>query len=241
MGLRPAHCYKEPKKPAFTRIAITVPDRNYIGASPAMRIRQFNMGNPTKEFSHIIDLQTKSEIQIRDNAIEAMRQTLNRFFHNKVGKDSYFMKIRVYPHQILRENKQATGAGADRIQKGMSHPYGRPIGRAIRVHDGQTILSVLVDEEKIETAKEGLERAAPKLGCKTSLRIGTDVQSIGTKPKTVRELVETKKETTETTTAEGAAATTETKGKTEAKTEGKKEDAKTDAKEKTKTEAKGKK
>lgn len=245
MGLRPAHCYKEPKKPAFTRIAITVPDRNYIGASPAMRIRQFNMGNPLKEFSHIIDLRTMSEIQIRDNAIEAMRQTLNRFFHNNVGKDSYFMKIRVYPHQILRENKQATGAGADRIQKGMSHPYGRPIGRAIRVHKGQKILSVLVDEEKLETAKVGLERAGPKLGCKTSLRIGTDVASIGTKPKTVREIVETKKETTETTPTEGATPAADAKGKGETKGDAKKEEVKAKAEAKPeakgKTEAKGKK
>ncbi|MBU0635602.1 50S ribosomal protein L16 [Candidatus Micrarchaeota archaeon] len=192
MGLRPAKCYKTHEKPAFSRIAITVPRKNYIGAAPAMRIRQFNMGNPRKKFSHIADLLIMEQIQIRDNALESMRTTVNRFFFKHIGKDAYFLKIRTYPHQILRENKQATGAGADRIQKGMSHPYGRPIGRASRIHAGQTIMSALVDEDKIALAQQGLKKASSKLGCKVKVRVGTDVESIGTKPKKVREIEEKK-------------------------------------------------
>lgn len=241
MGLRPAHCYKEINKPAFTRVAITVPRRNYIGASPANKIRQFNMGNPTKDFSHVIDLKIMQTVQLRDNAIEAMRTTLTRALQKALGKEGYFLKIRAYPHHILRENKQATGAGADRIQKGMSHPYGRPIGRAARLHEGQTIVSVLVDGEQVNLAKQSMLKAGPKLGTKIRLDVGTDTASIGTKPKMVREMLEEAKKE-ETATAEGTEPKTAEAKKEETKKEaGGKTDAKTKPEGKGKTEAKGKK
>lgn len=187
MGLRPASCYRSTKDRPWTRIATIVPSKNYIGASPHMKIRQFSMGNPIKEFKFIVDLKTEEEVQLRDNAMESARIAINRFLTKKL-KDQYFMKIRVYPHQILRENKQAQGAGADRIQKGMSHPFGKPIGRAIRITKGTILMSVLVDEANIETVKAALRRAGPRLGIKTSLKLHTDVKAIGTKPKEVKEI-----------------------------------------------------
>jgi hypothetical protein len=119
----------------------------------------------------------------------------------------------------------------------MSHPYGRPIGRAVRLHKDQTIVSVLVDEEKIESAKKAMQKAGPKLGCQIHFRVGTDTKSIGTKPTVVREMIEAKKE--EEKTAEG---TTETaaEGKGEAKTEGGKKEETKGGKTEAKTEAKGK-
>src|SRR3989338_1322240 len=97
MGLRPAKCYRSTKDRAYTRLAIKVHGKNYIGASPAMKIRQFNMGNPIKEFSHILDLVVLSEVQIRDNAMESVRVAINKFLNKRLGKENYFMKIRVYP------------------------------------------------------------------------------------------------------------------------------------------------
>lgn len=235
MGLRPAKCYKGVDKPSYTRVAITVPKRNYIGASPANKIRQYNLGNPHKEFTHILDLQTMNELQIRDNAIESARTTLNRQIINAVGKEGFFMKVRIFPHQILRENKQATGAGADRIQKGMSNPFGRPIGRAARTRIGQPIFSVLADSDDIEKIRKVLLRIGNKLGCKVNVRVGTDVESLGSKPKMVREA---KEETKEAATVEGtetADTGTETKGtKPDAKA-----GAKPDAKGAGKADAKG--
>jgi len=187
MGLRPAKCYKTKKDRAWTRLATVVPGKNYIGTAPGMRIRQFNMGNPAKEFSYIVDLYCMEAVQIRDNAMESARIAINRFLTNKL-KDQYFMKIRVYPHQILRENKQAQGAGADRIQKGMSHPFGKPIGRAIRTLVGEILMSVLVDKENIDVAKTALKRAGPRLGIKIKLNVHTDVAAIGTKPKEIKEI-----------------------------------------------------
>ena len=38
-----------------------------------------------------------------------------------------------YPHHVLRENKQATGAGADRVSQGMRCAFGKNVGTAARV------------------------------------------------------------------------------------------------------------
>src|SRR3989338_285696 len=111
MALRPGRCYSELKDRAYTRLAVKVHRKNYIGAAPGLKTRQFNMGNPQKEFSHILDLLVTDHVQIRDNAIESIRIAINRYLAKKISKDGFFMKIRVYPHIILRENKQAQGAG----------------------------------------------------------------------------------------------------------------------------------
>lgn len=229
MGLRPAKCYKGTDKPAYTRTAVKVHRRNYIGATPGLKIRQFNMGNPTKEFTHIIDLVSMESAQVRDNALESTRIIVNRYLTKKLGKDGFFMRIRVYPYQILRENKQAQGAGADRVTKGMAHPFGKPIGRAARVRKGQKIMSLLVDENAVDIAKTAMERARSRMPCKVKVLVHTDVKSIGTRPKTIEEVVEEK--------AEEKEEAKETAEKGEGKEEAKPEKGKTEEKK----EAKGKK
>ena len=232
MGLRPGHCYSDSGKDrAYTRIAITVPRKNFIGAAPGLKTRQFNMGNPAKNFSNIVNLVVDDTIQIRDNAIEATRISINRFLNNKIGKENYFMRIRIFPFHILRENKQEQGAHADRIQKGMSHAFGKPIGRAARIHAGQTIISILVDEIHIGIAKQALLRARAKMPARLHVKVGTDIKSLGTRPKTVKEIT-----SEEIAAQEAAGKARETKkegkaeaGKTAAAGEAKKEDAKTAA------------
>lgn len=232
MGLRPGKCYRFPHKPAYTRLAIKVNRKNFVGTAPGVKTRQFNMGNPIKQFSHIFDLVAEESMQVRDNALESARMAVNRQLAKGVGKEEYFLKIRVFPYQVLRENKQAQGAGADRVTKGMSHAFGKPIGRAVRVRPGTKIMSVLADGEKIEETKKALKRAYAKLPCKLSIRIGTDIESIGTKPKKARfeEEKEEKKEgaAEEAKPAEGKAAEKgkEEKGKEEKKEELKKEERK---------------
>ncbi len=73
------------------------------------------------------------------------------------------MKLRVYPHQVLRENPMALGAGADRISDGMRKSFGRPVGLAARVSPGQQIITVRVPEEFYEAGKESLRRSKMKL------------------------------------------------------------------------------
>ncbi len=232
MGLRPGHCYKNADKRAYTRLAVKVHRKNYIGASPALKTRQFNMGNSLREFSHILDLMVTTKAQIRDNAIESMRISINRFLMKRIGKDSYFIKIRIYPHNILRENKQAQGAGADRVSKGMSLSFGKPIGRAARVRPGQKIMSILVDKEHTELAKTALKRALSRLPTGISIMIHTDTKSIGTKPAKIKEEKTAEKEETKETTEEGKEAE---------KKDTDKKPAAEEKKEKGKPEAKGKK
>ncbi len=239
MGLRPGHCYNSKKDRAFTRYAVKAHRKSYVGAIPGLRTRQFNMGNGAKEFSHILDLKVEKHGQIRDNAIESIRMAINRVLNKHVGKDDYFIKIRVYPFQILRENKLAQGAGADRVSQGMSHAFGKNIGRAIRVRPGQKLLSVSVDEEHVEIAKTALGRARSKLGLRISIRVGTDVKSIGTKPKKTRDMIKEEKKTEEEgKKGEEAGKETGKKGKDAGKNEKKPEGKDADKKDGKKPEGK---
>lgn len=144
------------------------------------------MGNPMKEFSHILDLIALESVQVRDNAIEAARIAVTKALTKRLKKEGFFMKLRIYPFNILRENKQAQGAGADRVATGMSHSFGKAIGRSARVRKGKVILSVLVDQAHVEFAKEVLMEAKSKFPCSVMVKIHTDTASIGTKPRKVK-------------------------------------------------------
>lgn len=223
MGLRPGRCYSSTKDRPYTRHAVRVQKRDYIGAVPGVKTRQFNMGNGLKEFDTVLELLAvtgEHGIQIRDNAIESGRLMVNRRLMKHIGKDDFFMKLRIYPHHILRENKQAQGAGADRVSKGMSHCFGKSIGRAARVKNGQSILSVLVNEEDIEKARAAMQTAISRFPCGLTVRVHHDVASIGTKPKKTKEMKTDAELAAEEEPA--ADATAETTAKPEA---GKKEPA----------------
>ncbi len=234
MGLRPGRCYRTTEKRAFTRVAVKVHKRNYIGSTPGVRTRQFNVGNPLKKYSHIVDLISEEKVQIRDNSLESTRVAVNREITKHVGKENFFMRIRIYPFNILRENKQAQGAGADRVTKGMSHPYGKPIGRAARVRKDQKILSILIDEEHLEIAKKALDKVKSKLTCRISVKIGTDVKSIGTLPKKMRIIKEKEEEEKEEEKKEEEKKDEGKEEKGKEKTEEKKDDKKDEKKDKKK-------
>ncbi len=229
MGLRPGRCYRLQNKPSYTRVAVKVHKRNYIGATPGVRTRQFNTGNPLKKYSHILDLIAEEKVQIRDNSLESTRVGVNRDLTKAIGKENYFLRIRIYPYHILRENKQAQGAGADRVTKGMSHPFGKPIGRAARVRKGQKILSILVSEEHLKPAKTALNKVKSKLSCKISVRVSQDIKSIGTLPKKIRKIAEKKEEKEKTEAKEEKGKKTE-KGKKEEPEKGKEKEEKKEEK-----------
>ncbi len=171
MGLRPAKCYADIKKRPYTRVAVKKPRKNYIGTKPAMKIRQFYMGNYMKKFPYVLYLVSKEAKQIRDNSIEAARVTMNRILQKKLGREKYSANVAVYPHQVLRETKRSTGAGADRTSKGMKKAFGKPIGRAVRVFNKTKIFSVGVEKEGIQAAKIGMKKALSKLGINAAIEI----------------------------------------------------------------------
>lgn len=131
----------------------------------------FDMGNPRGDFPLEISLVALQQGQIRHNALEAARMAANRLLETRVGRSNYHLKLRVYPHHILRENPMAIGAGADRVSEGMRLAFGRPLGTAARVSREQKVITVRVPEEFLEVAKESMRRAASKLPLKWRIMV----------------------------------------------------------------------
>lgn len=172
MGLKPGRCYRERAR-AWSRTAKRAVESAFIVGVPDSKIKLFDMGNRNKvnDFAYRLDLNVGDTCQIRDNALEAARVTSNKILETKLGLENFYFKVFPYPHNVLREHACLTGAGADRLSKGMKLAFGRPIGRAIQVLGGQTIMSVWVNEEGLDLAKDALRRARTKLTghCKTAV------------------------------------------------------------------------
>ena len=128
------------------------------------------MGDANKKFQYTLSLKARNALQIRDNSLESARMSSNRLLE-PLGPSSYFMRLRVYPFHILRENPLATGAGADRFSTGMQKSFGKPIGNAARIMKGQTIFEVCVDEPNLKMAKEAMKRASHKIPCSCILEV----------------------------------------------------------------------
>jgi len=161
MGLRRARCYRW-DSPAFTRVSNN-PTDSYVTGVPGLKINRFEMGDPKGDFDYQVSLVSDQNIQIRHNALEAARQTSVRWLEKNLGKKGFFMKIRVYPHHILREHKAASGAGADRVSSGMRQSFGTPVGKAARVKTGQMIVSINLLATKADVGKEALRKANIKM------------------------------------------------------------------------------
>lgn len=164
MSLRPARCYKKPKR-AYTRVSRRRPRKSYIKGVPGSKIIKFETGDPKGNYPSSFTLFSKKKVQIRHNALESARINTNKYLSDNLGKEGYFMKILVYPHQVMRENPIATGAGADRLQEGMRRSFGKPLGLAAVVKKGQRLITVRVPEGKEDIGKEALRRASHKLPC----------------------------------------------------------------------------
>jgi large subunit ribosomal protein L10e len=127
------------------------------------------MGDPKGFYTHRISLLSESGIQIRHNALEAARIASNKILANRLGNSGYVLRIKVYPHVILRENRMIATAGADRLQEGMRNSFGKPTSSAARVKRDQPIITVKTNEGSVELAKEALRAGAAKLP--TSIRM----------------------------------------------------------------------
>ncbi|MDD1719472.1 MAG: 50S ribosomal protein L16 [Methanoregulaceae archaeon] len=156
MVRKPGKMYRNISKRAYTR-------REYMGGVPGSKIVQFEMGNLSGEFPYEVHLQVDEACQIRHSALEAARISINRRLLKDVGRMNFHFRVRVYPHHVLRENKQATGAGADRVSEGMRLSFGKAIGTAARVSIGQPIFSIFTTEQYTDKAKDALRNGSHKL------------------------------------------------------------------------------
>lgn len=130
-----------------------------------MKIVKFDMGNPRREFDTRFELLSKRSMNIRQNSLESARMSSNRLLEKTIGDNEYHLRVKVYPHHVLRENPLASGAGADRMSTGMKLSYGKSIGTAARVMEGQALIEVKVNKANSKLAREALSRAAKKFPC----------------------------------------------------------------------------
>lgn len=137
----------------------------FVRAVPTNRLVKYEMGNLSKEFPYVVRLHSSSDLQIRDSSLESARKSANRVLELGLGRSQYKLKLRVYPHHILRNNPLASGAGADRMSTGMKKSFGKPVGVAARVHKGQPIFEVLCSKRDLKLAKLALTRARHKMPC----------------------------------------------------------------------------
>ena len=142
-----------------------------MGGIPASRITQFVLGNKTEDFPIQVSLYALEKCNVRHNSLESARITVNRSLEKEIGPTNYRLHIRVYPHVVLRENKQATGAGADRVSQGMRASFGKIVSTAAQIKSNQTIMTVETTENYIEQAKSALRKAGMKIPspCKVSV------------------------------------------------------------------------
>jgi len=167
--LRSFVAYRRLKRP-YTRTS-KFKAKSYIRMTPNVKVVRFNTGDASKEFECTLNLLAKSDLNIRDNALESARQTSNKLLESYLGLNGFHLRVSVYPHHVLREHSLASGAGADRFSSGMAHPFGKPIGVAARVHKGQTIFQVRVNKQNLGVAKQALERASKKLPCACMIQL----------------------------------------------------------------------
>lgn len=149
--------------------------KNYIKSIPHHKIAKFDVGNKTRgHWQYKVKLISKDTLQIRHNAFESARQLINRHLQEKLGATNYYLKVNLYPHQALRENRMLTGAGADRMQTGMAHSFGKVVGSAARVKRGSALFTAHVDEGGKAIAEQIMKKANSRLPCHISVIIEKD-------------------------------------------------------------------
>jgi large subunit ribosomal protein L10e len=122
------------------------------------------MGDTKSSFDYKVSLVVQAPIQIRHNALEAARVAANKVLFDTLGETGYIVRLRPYPHIVLRENRMIATAGADRLQEGMRRAFGKPTSRAARMRAGQPILDLYVNQSYVDLAKEALKVSSSKLG-----------------------------------------------------------------------------
>ena len=174
-ALRKASSYSKKIVRPFTRRASSR-KKAYIKAVPENKIVKFNMGN-IKDFNQgkhkfAVRYVSEEKVQIRDNALESCRMLLNKLLDTGIPGQYYFA-VKVYPHHILRENKTAAGAGADRLSSGMKHSYGINVGRAAIVNPGKEVFFVsTTDEKSARVARDALVKVKSKVPCRGRVIFG---------------------------------------------------------------------
>eukprot|EP00033_Pygsuia_biforma_P000055 GCRY01000071.1.p1 GENE.GCRY01000071.1~~GCRY01000071.1.p1 ORF type:complete len:219 (+),score=29.96 GCRY01000071.1:125-781(+) len=158
MGRRPAKCYRWHNAKPYIK-------SRFCRGVPDAKIKIFDLGRkkaPCEEFPSCVHMVSMEKENLSSEALEAARIACNKYITKRAGKTSFHLRIRAHPYQVLRINKMLSCAGADRLQTGMRHAFGKPAGLVARVQIGQILLSVRCKEPTIPHVVEALRRAKYK-------------------------------------------------------------------------------
>lgn len=170
MALRKALTYSKKYARPYTRTS-RVKGKAYIKVVPNNKVVKYNLGNQKAymegKFPLKLVMVSEEHAQIRDNAIEASRMLLTKQLDEHLP-GTYFLEVKIHPHHILRNNKTAAGAGADRMSTGMSRSFGDIEGRAALVRAGQPLFIIYcIDENAARVVREAYRMTKAKLPCAT--------------------------------------------------------------------------
>ena len=172
MAIRKASAYSKKANRPYTRKSAKKA-RAYIKTVPFSKIVKFSMGDheayKSGKHQYMVRLITEEKVLVRDNALEASRMLLHKLMEEK-APGQYYMMVKVAPHHMIRENKTAAGAGADRMSTGMTQSFGIVIGRAAIAKPGQDIIFVsCTDEKTARIARDSLVTIKPKIPSRTRI------------------------------------------------------------------------
>ncbi|MGC8652078.1 MAG: 50S ribosomal protein L16 [Candidatus Micrarchaeia archaeon] len=159
--LKPARTMRNASAQAWARYSLKNPKKNYVKALPHTSLLIFKMGQE-KPYDVELRLESQQKIQLRSNALEAARLLVNKQLEAQLPQN-YLFRVLVYPHNVIREHKMATGAGADRVSQGMSLSFGKGVSVAARVQRNQPLFSLRVSNANRRLAAEVLKKASLKL------------------------------------------------------------------------------
>lgn len=145
----------------------------FVKSRPGKKVIKFDMGDIKgghAQFPLHLTLVTKDTAQMRTNSIEASRITGLKRLERKLGRSGFYFRIRAVPHQMVRENPLAAGAGADRLSTGMKHSFGKIIGTSCQVHEGKIIYDLFMKKEDELFGRDTLKRMSKKLTIRTMVK-----------------------------------------------------------------------
>ena len=172
MKLRPGRTVRKINSQAWGRYSVKKPKKNYIKALPRTALLIFNMGVKKEGYDLMFTLASKQNVQIRSNSLEAARQSANKYLEKEIPGD-YYMRVVPFPHNVIREKKFATGAGADRVSQGMTLSFGKPAAVAARVFKGDVVFELKTKAENKVAARTAMKRASMKLSGIYSINMST--------------------------------------------------------------------
>jgi large subunit ribosomal protein L10e len=163
------------RKPVINTRRSKKQQKSYIKTVPPQKIVKFNMGNIKKfeegKYKVKVAVYTQHNVQIRDFALEAVRQSLHKDMTKLLTQKNYFLRCNCYPHNILRNNRVYSGASkGERVQTGMKKSFGSSEGRAAIVKGGRPIFSLYFNgENHLPEVRKFFKKITPKLPCKTKV------------------------------------------------------------------------